>query len=94
MSGDTGDLIIERFEEHMTKQEIKDLCEDDPKLQWWAMVLFVEISEVAHNGYGYGPDDRVLAEFVHAKVDEFPRLIIQRAQEKVKERAAALKAER
>ncbi len=29
----------------MTKNEVKTLCEDDTKLQWWAMVLFAEICE-------------------------------------------------
>ncbi len=67
----------------MTKVEVKSLCEADDKLQWWAMVLFAEIAEVAESGYR--DDDKVIAQYVRAKIAEFPRLVIQRQLEKAKE---------
>ena len=68
----------------MTKQEVKDLCEDDKEMCWWAMVLFAEIMEV-----GTGPhakDRDALYLFVKWKVEEFPRLLVQRQLSKAKEK--------
>lgn len=70
----------------MTKQEVKDLCEDDDKLQWWAMVLFAEICELVQTiDNAYGGDPQTLTKMVRGKVQEFPRLVIQRQLEKAKE---------
>lgn len=66
----------------MTKKEIKSLCEDDPQLQWWAMVLFAEICEVATGPYREDRD--AVFRFVQQKEAEFPRLVIQRQLEKAK----------
>ena len=35
----------------MTKDQVKTICEADEKLQWWAMVLFAEISDLVHHTY-------------------------------------------
>jgi hypothetical protein len=67
----------------VTKNDVKALCEADEKLQWWAMVLFAEIMEVGTGGYSTA--DNVIAEYVRAKVAEFPRLVIQRQIEKANE---------
>lgn len=69
----------------MTKADVKALCETDGQLQWWAMVLFAEISELAGTHSGYRDDDKLIASCVRSKVDEFPRLVIQRALEKAKD---------
>jgi hypothetical protein len=74
----------------MTKNEIKTLCEDDNKLQWWAMVLFAEICDMVQNGYS--PDDPAVCSVIKCKVDEFPKLVIQRQLEKVKEKNEAEEA--
>jgi hypothetical protein len=66
----------------VSKDDVKLLCETDDKLQWWAMVLFAEIVALVHSGYG--KEDNTLAEYVRAKVEEFPRIIIQRQLEKAK----------
>lgn len=70
----------------MTKNDVKTLCEDDDKLQWWAMVLFAEIMEVASVGAPYADDDEAVANYVRSKAAEFPRLIVQRQLEKAKEK--------
>ena len=70
----------------MTKAEVKALCEDDDKLQWWAMVLFAEISDVAGPQSGYANDDQAVAMIARAKVAEFQRFIIHRQLEKIKEK--------
>ena len=67
----------------MTKDEVKALCEADDQLCWWAMVLFAEISELAAGSYRY--DNQVVADYVRCKTGEFPRLVVQRQLEKLKE---------
>lgn len=67
----------------MTKDEIKTLCEADDQLCWWAMVLFAEICQYAEARFS-GYEDRSLWPYVVAKVEEFPRLVIQRQIDKVK----------
>ncbi len=62
----------------MTKSEIKLLCEADIKLQWWAMVLFAEISEIVANR---PKCDESAYAVIQTKVDEFRNLIIQRSLE-------------
>ena len=68
----------------MTKDEVKALCEDDQKLQWWAMVLFAEIASLSQSGYWN--DDQAIAGYVRSKIEEFPRLVVQRQLEKIKEK--------
>lgn len=63
----------------MTKNDVKTICEADDELQWWAMVLFAEISDTATGYYGKDPD--VIVRTVMSKVEEFPRLVIQRQKE-------------
>lgn len=85
----------------MTKDEVKTLCEDDDKLQWWAMVLFAEIMEVASVGASYENNEKAIARYVEKaiaryvriKVEEFPRLVIQRQLEKVKEKLDSTETE-
>lgn len=63
----------------MIKQEVKTLCEADDKLQWWAALLFAEISELeqqCHPG-----DEAACWSLTRAKVKEFPKLVIQRQLE-------------
>lgn len=66
----------------MTKNEVKAICEADDRLQWWAMVLFAEISELMSGGYREDKD--AVHSYVRSKVEEFPRLVVQRAVEKAK----------
>ena len=68
----------------MTKQDVKDLCESDDKLQWWAMVLFAEISDLAGPQSQCRDHDKSVAEYVRAKVSEFPRLVVHRQLEKAR----------
>ena len=70
----------------MTKQEVKDLCEDDLQLQFWAMVLFAEINTIAERNSWYRNDDKAIADYVRLKVDEFPHLIVMRRLQKVQEK--------
>lgn len=67
----------------MSKDEIKLLCEEDNKLQWWAMVLFAEISELVTSQYDM---DVAVYKVIKAKVEEFPRLVIMNAVNKVKDK--------
>lgn len=74
----------------MTKDEIKLLCEDDadPLLRWWAMMLFAEISDIFHY-WNFEDMDPAHFKVIKAKVDEFPRIVIQNALEAAKKKAAA-----
>lgn len=63
----------------MTKAEIKTLCEADDTLQWWAMVMFAELCEVAHLETCY---DSVLAHGVRARAKEFKNIVLSKAIEK------------
>jgi len=67
----------------MTKDEIKLLCEDNQQLQWWAMVLFAEISELVKHGH---KNDTAIWQIVEAKVDEFPKLVVSEALQNAKKR--------
>lgn len=67
---------------NMTKDEIKLLCETDDKLQWWAMVLFAEISALVNSQKDIDED---ICTFIRMKVDEFPRLVVCRSLEKAKD---------
>lgn len=66
----------------MNKDAIKTLCESDPRLQWWAMVLFAEISEMVD--YQQGRFDAAVMKVIATKVDEFPRLVVQESLNKAK----------
>jgi hypothetical protein len=68
----------------VTKQDVKDLCESDDRLQWWAMLLFAEISDVAGPHSAHRDDDKLIADYVRAKSVEFPRLVVQRQLEKAR----------
>lgn len=71
----------------MNKQQIKTICEADDKLEWWAMVLFAEFSElvetIEHGGY----DPKEMWSLIKGKAAEFPRLVVRRAEEKATEQA-------
>ena len=69
----------------MTKDQIKLLCETDEKLQWWAMVLFAEISELLMHGE---KDDAAVWRVVEMKVTEFPKIVVHHALEIAKEKAS------
>lgn len=58
----------------MTKDEVKLLCEHNPQLQWWAMVLFAEIVEMIDSSQ---PKDLAVLTIVSHKSKEFKDLIIQ-----------------
>lgn len=60
----------------MTKDEVKTICEADPELQWWAMVLFAEISDLVHNTY-QNQFDYAYVSVLYTKIKEFESLIIQ-----------------
>lgn len=73
----------------VTKRDVKDLCEADYRLQWWAMVLFAEIVEIASVSSQHRDDDLVVASYVRAKADEFPRLVVQRQLEEARDKLGA-----
>lgn len=78
----------------MTKAEVKDLCEFDPKLQWWAMVLFAEIMEFERVNCRVTPEGRDrMCRFVEDKCLEFPRLVVQEQLNRAKEHFESLKKE-
>lgn len=60
----------------MTKDQVKVICEADPELQWWAMVLFAEISDLTHHCY-QNQFDAAYVSILYTKVKEFEGLIIQ-----------------
>ena len=57
------------------------LCEHDEKLQWWAMVLFAEISEVVS---AYPKVDEAVYSLLKCKVAEFEKLVVSNALEQAK----------
>lgn len=68
----------------MTKEQIKTICEADDKLQWWAMILFAEISElISHSNLDIRDplDVKIIYDITKRKVEEFPMLIVQRTLE-------------
>lgn len=65
----------------MTKEEVKLICENDPQMQWWAMVLFAEIMAVVDS---LKDNDKDLAFYTRLKTDEFPRLVVQNQINKFK----------
>lgn len=70
----------------MTKADVKKLCEADDKLQWWAMVLFAEIAELVAMVHPSQHDLKSVWPTVQSKVEEFPRLVVQRKLEEADER--------
>lgn len=78
----------------LTKQDIKDLCEANDQLQWWAMVLFAEISELVTHYKSTGQDlTRGAIDVIQTKVDEFPRLVVQEAIKQSKEKLGEVEEE-
>lgn len=64
----------------MNKESIKTLCEANPQLQWWSMVLYAEISElVEYCRRRVENMDAAAIQVIISKVDEFPRLVVQEA---------------
>lgn len=78
-----GCLLPTEMRKVMTKADVKLLCEADDHLQWWAMVLFAEISELVDSSAGYGAE--AVFPLIATKVKEFPGLVIERAKQKAKE---------
>lgn len=71
----------------MNKQRVKDLCEGDDQLQWWAMVLFAEVCnwlEDVRNGHC---DMKTAFPSIAYKEIEFEKLVVQRMEELTKEKA-------
>ena len=60
----------------MTKDQVKTICEADEKLQWWAMVLFAEISDLVHHTYSEKHFDIGHISVLFQKVNEFKELIV------------------
>lgn len=58
----------------MLKQEVKDICENDDKMQWWAMLLFAELSDLIHH-CEHDYDDVILKVIIN-KIKEFERIIV------------------
>lgn len=75
----------------MTKEDIKLICEADERMQWWAMILFAELSQYFDSvnhlaNYKPGPNDhRMMFDQLKYKFEEFQKLIIQRQIEKAKD---------
>lgn len=67
----------------MTKTEVKILVESDDKLQWWAAILFAEISEFVDAQKG-GHDVETIYKCIRGKVEEFPGLVIQTMLDRAK----------
>jgi hypothetical protein len=67
----------------MTKAEVKKLTEADGKLQWWASILFAEISEICSSNQ---PQDLAVLAVIKTKVKEFETLVLRRFSEKVEEK--------
>ena len=66
----------------MLNANVVAVCESDDKLSWWAMLLFAELSDMAHN---CGYIDATVAKVMIRKIREFERLIVM---EKVNESKA------
>ncbi len=71
----------------MNKQQVKLICEADGQMQWWAMVLFAEISEMMEYAEENGGERETETYYnlVQNKVKEFPALIIQQTEQKAKQ---------
>lgn len=74
----------------LTKDTIKPICEADDKLQWWAMVLFAEISELVYSEQSGKCDERVAYSLIRCKVMEFPRLVISRVEKQAEGKLSLL----
>lgn len=68
----------------MIKTDVKDLCEANEKMAWWAMVLFAEICDAVHHVQHREEPSYILRCTVE-KVKEFEKLIIMNAVESAKE---------
>lgn len=77
----------------MTKDQVKTVCEADDHLQWWAMVLFAEISElILHSNLDTRDlhDAKILYDMTKRKVEEFPFFIVQRTLDQAKDKLSRL----
>lgn len=71
----------------MTKPEIKMICEDDPQMQWWAMVLFAEISDLVHYIELHNePFDDAVKNIICRKIKEFKDLFLAHQIKKIKDK--------
>jgi hypothetical protein len=66
----------------LTKQEVKTLAEADDQLQWWAMVLFAEVSDLAMSADHGGYDATAIYPLIVQKVKEFERIVVRRQVER------------
>lgn len=77
----------------MIKEDIKLLCETDPQLQWWAMVLYAELcsyyEEVVYQAGNKltQSDYDLLINQLRYKVEEFPKIVIHHQIQKAKKEA-------
>lgn len=55
----------------MTKDDVKSICEADPQMQWWAMVLFAELCDYSAAKDNQAINDTELSSMVSKKVKEF-----------------------
>jgi hypothetical protein len=62
----------------MTKEEIKEVCQEDDKMEWWAMVLFAEISVIVTEAEHARHEPKEVWPIIKAKVEEFPKLLVLR----------------
>lgn len=71
----------------MTKADVKLLCEADDQLSWWAMVLFAEICDFVEAAKQQDAPDKMIADYVRGKNEEFPRLVVHQQITKAKTEA-------
>lgn len=68
-----------------TKEEIKTICEADGHMQWWAMVLFAEMSELLLASEQGVADQKMFLNLLKSKADEFNGLVFQAKLKQSKE---------
>lgn len=68
----------------ITKNQLKILVDDDPKLGWWMGVLMGEICEIVEANKNRYSDAAAYLNITY-KVEEVEQLIIQRATERAEE---------
>ena len=75
----------------MNKQRVKDLCEGNPQLEWWAMVLFAEVCDlVEYDKNSQGSYEKEAYKIIKQKTEEFDHLVIQEMEKQTKERLQKL----
>lgn len=68
----------------MTKEEIKTVCEADPQMMFWAMVLFAEVSVLVDTVRNQQYSPKEVWNIIESKVREFDRILLARTVEQAK----------